>query len=810
MTIKIKNVSIAGLRGARNKLEIPLNERCALIYGDNGAGKSTISDVFEWLYYNRVEHLSNEEIGKNGYEALRNIFLADNESGLLDLEYSKGNLNCQKSIKPKASNFVIANSNTSEDFENYIKASESENLILRYKDLTEFVLGTKTDKLTALSEIIGYSQVTNTKSALRGVLNKLSSEVKTKNFDNHISNYQSQIIEQFTHNVTSDMQFIDTVKVLTENLSLGIPINTLLDVNEVLSKIKRPDDSKEINQHTFLLKIQSNILDLPVNLDVLENAYSEYKFKFDSIVSDIQKLNKLLIEKVLTAGQELLSGATFTDNHCPLCLESKKKSDLLSSINLRITELEEIKKFKSNLLILKSSLKDQVDSVLQILRKVTDDLLIDDELNSSHKENLKNIESSVLIYQHQLNTEVAEGAKLSDEESLKIDRDLITTINQKCSKQIEAISKSRVDGSITDIYSKIKIASTAYSQIINLKKQKESFDRQIVSIKVIYEKFLKKQKEGLDAFLDQFSNKIDEIYQFLNPGEKVCNFKLSPIIKEDELTGITFKFDFYDNKDVSPPHKLLSESHLNCLGIAFFLASVEAFNKVNKFILLDDVVSSFDANHRKRFADLLLEKYTEYQIIILTHEKTWFDLVKNLAQKKNWLITTIKHGETEGVYFDSAPSTLRDRIQRKIKARDEENLAHDSRKYLENNLKSIASILEVKVPFLYNDKNEDRMAWELLTALQSTLNSRNCTELKSNLIISRLLNSLAIGNKDSHDSSTILNFSDMNAFWDDVVAFEKLFFCVDCKSSVTLKGYNQSSNQTVSCNCGELKYSWKK
>jgi len=39
-------------------------------------------------------------------------------------------------------------------------------------------------------------------------------------------------------------------------------------------------------------------------------------------------------------------------------------------------------------------------------------------------------------------------------------------------------------------------------------------------------------------------------------------------------------------KDVSPPHKYLSGSHLNCIGIAFFLASAEAFNKKNKFLVI--------------------------------------------------------------------------------------------------------------------------------------------------------------------------------------------------------------------------------
>ncbi|MDH5382689.1 MAG: hypothetical protein OEW75_17675, partial [Cyclobacteriaceae bacterium] len=336
-----------------------------------------------------------------------------------------------------------------------------------------------------------------------------------------------------------------------------------------------------------------------------------------------------------------------------------------------------------------------------------------------------------------------------------------------------------------------------------------AYERQRDAMEVIYRSFLKKQKESLEAFLETFSDKINEIYQFLNPGEKVDNIKLVPLEKNDELSGITIQFDFLESKDVTPPHRFLSESHINCLGIAFFLTSVDAFNKQNKFMVLDDVISSFDANHRKRFADLLIEKYNDYQIILLTHEKTWFDIVKNLVKGKNWQVKTIKYNDTKGTHLDEAPQTLRERIERKVTDRDESNLGNDARKYLEHVLKHIASDLKVKVPFRFNDVNEDRMAYELLTELKGAINKRKCTELQAEPVIDRLLASTFIGNKDSHDSSTVPTFGDMKAFWQDVVDFENLFFCDTCSSPVSLRYYNEGTKQ-VSCKNGELKYTWKK
>ena len=74
---------------------------------------------------------------------------------------------------------------------------------------------------------------------------------------------------------------------------------------------------------------------------------------------------------------------------------------------------------------------------------------------------------------------------------------------------------------------------------------------------------------------------------------------------------------------------------------------------------MDDVISSFDANHRKRFADLLIEKFADYQIILLTHEKHWFDYVKSVVQNKNWLINEIKWSEAIGAHLEESTGNLR-------------------------------------------------------------------------------------------------------------------------------------------------------
>src|SRR3989344_8593400 len=89
MPQKIKNINIKGFRGVKHEIVLPLAEKSALFYGDNGTGKSTVADAIEWFYKDSVDHLSSEEIDKT---ALRYFDLPDTESASVSLDFSQTNL----------------------------------------------------------------------------------------------------------------------------------------------------------------------------------------------------------------------------------------------------------------------------------------------------------------------------------------------------------------------------------------------------------------------------------------------------------------------------------------------------------------------------------------------------------------------------------------------------------------------------------------------------------------------------------------------------------------------------------------------
>jgi energy-coupling factor transporter ATP-binding protein EcfA2 len=772
---KIKAITINGIRGIKESLIFELNQNSILLYGDNGSGKSSITDAFEWFYSNRIGHLSDEEIGRGGLEALRNIFLNDEDDADVNFEYTDENYNSIKRFFYKKESLQSEQSNQSEEFMDYLKESQKENLVLRYHELMDFVLASKKEKLDTLSDIIGFSEVTKTREVLRKIIGELKREFKKGNFDHQISAQQSRIIEQLGQMVNSDDQLLEALNELIKPLDIDKKINNINEIDAVLSLIKEKENSHLIELQVFYNKIIDWINNIPAVLTEIEELYKHYHDQFRKIISDIEKINKILLEKLLNEGVNLIKKNVVTEDNCPLCLQPKNRSELLKELEIRIEELEKYKKEKLRLNELNGLLQKETKGLFQKIGYFLSDKYTNTEENLELKGKIEGLKSGLEIYKTQLSLEISPGQQLKSPDHIRIDRENLKQITDLCNKKIEILKASKKDDLKFEAQSKILLSREAYFTIKKLKKDREGYERQQQSIRLIYSEFLKKQKEGLESFLTRFSSDINDLYQFMNPNERVEDIKMVSLEKDDELIGITMEFKFFKTPE-SPPHKYLSESHLNCLGIAFFLTSVKAFNKKNKFFILDDVISSFDTTHRKRFADLLIEQFSNYQIILMTHERNWFDLVQHLVKGKGWKANTIKWDIDKGAYIDEPIKELKEKIQAKIAAGKMDGLGNDIRKYLEQLLKKIAFKQHVKVEFRFNDKNENRMVNELLSALENHI-KKKIPALKNHPIIQRLKSSaLFIANKESHDSLFTTSPGDLKAFWKDVEEFEGLFF----------------------------------
>jgi len=808
MATKIKSISITGIRGIKDTISLPLNEKSVLLYGDNGTGKSSISDAIEWFYTDKVSHLAGSEIDLK--DALRNSYQKDSDTASIAISFNRKVIDTAKKLFTKKGRLISELSNSSVDSQNYFVISQSENLLLRYQFLRDFIDQTKGDKLKYLSDIIGFSEVTKTKDVLRKAFNSIKSEIKTQNFEAQINNEKQTLIAKIGAAVSQESNLFEKINEIIEPLKTGIKVSSIEDIDKILNHIKKPVNTKQITELQFLENTNKALSTLKSEISFIDGEYQKYFYEFNKIAEDVQSIMQTFLAELLKSGETVISKKYHKEDNCPLCLQQKNLEELKTDIQSRLKEIEESSKKKFAFDTAKKSVSDIITERLKRLEFPSRNILLNEQENESIKKSISNLITKLTKYQKTANEKVTSGNKLPTNDTLLLTEDDFK-IQEQINSRFEAIQTAIKNDKSTELYANISAAKDAFLKIKRIEKDKSKLEHQKNSLELIYNEFVKRQKEGLESFINTFSSYINDFYQYMNPDEQFHEIRIVTIGEEDELNGITIEYK-YNNEWVSPPQKYFSESHLNCFGISFFLASVIAFNKENKFIVLDDVISSFDSTHRKRFADLLFEKFSDYQFILLTHEVEWFSYVQQVAKKKGWTIGEIKWTEAKGTHIEEKPSDLKEFIERELANSSVETLGNPIRKYLESKLKDICLNLDVKVSFRLNEVNEKRMPDELLNELKSRIKDKGGQDIKAKYpIIERVANSSLLGNLLSHDNPFNPKLGDLKAFWSDINELETVFYCQEpnCKRpKVSMSNYDTVLKK-IRCGCDATKYDWK-
>lgn len=356
---KIKSINITGIRGVREGLNLSPDKKSILIYGDNGTGKSSITDALEWFYSDSIGHLAGEEVGGKGKNALRNVFLNSSDDAKIEIQYSNNQLNNEKSINNSLRTF---NSNSSKEFAEYFNQSQSENLILRYRDLVQFIIATKGDKLKHLQNIIGFSQVQDIRSLLKLVGGRIARAIKSGGYSNQRSAQQAILLESLGQNITSSKQFFEAALKTIEPLKLGKEIRSFQDVKAALKSIETNEETKVVEQITFHNKIADTITSLEIEISTIHNQYKDYYKSYTALRKDADKISKLQLLALLSEGLKVLTKDIVKDDFCPLCQQEKGKLQLTQELNQRVEDLKEIKSEQDKL-------KEECEELTNALRK---------------------------------------------------------------------------------------------------------------------------------------------------------------------------------------------------------------------------------------------------------------------------------------------------------------------------------------------------------------------------------------------------------------------------------------------------------
>lgn len=151
-------------------------------------------------------------------------------------------------------------------------------------------------------------------------------------------------------------------------------------------------------------------------------------------------------------------------------------------------------------------------------------------------------------------------------------------------------------------------------------------------------------------------------------------------------------------RQVARPHTFLNEARLTtiALSLRFAILDYKYIAGSPKLLVLDDLLISLDMSNRGHVLELILKEFTEYQILLMTHDRGFFNLVRRRIEvdcdPADWLVKELYQDENaEGIPVPFIPEN-QDYIQRArkyIKSCDYPAAANYLRKESEYQLKRL-------------------------------------------------------------------------------------------------------------------------
>lgn len=113
----------------------------------------------------------------------------------------------------------------------------------------------------------------------------------------------------------------------------------------------------------------------------------------------------------------------------------------------------------------------------------------------------------------------------------------------------------------------------------------------------------------------------------------------------------------YRGHDPARPQDFLNEARLSALALSIYFAgrltcTPAVASDVLKLLVLDDVLIGLDHANRLPVLDLLQKHFATWQIVLLTHDRGWFDMARGWLDETTWHCVEIFEGDA------SAPAPM--------------------------------------------------------------------------------------------------------------------------------------------------------
>jgi len=781
--MRIKNLSLSWFRGAGDIFELDFNGKSTVIYGANGSGKSTLVDALEYILNNgRIRHLSHEYSKTPHNNAVRNVLAPRETPAKITLQLDKGKYVTvtipEKGI-PTFSGNAVAD----------IQAWDARRVLLRQDEIAEFVRLPKGEKYANFLPLLGLENLEQAFNNLRAIEQHLTALTQ---FDQKRAVIKSleQKLQQF-----QGKSHLEIIEELTRDMCSVIPVNREAipqNLSEAIQALQKTLEAQIVQlrpaerQHIHLSQLYK------ISLSTHLNALKAARDALTETALDHLEEHIVILEKTSEILSSQPSSGTIS---CPACGREISTQELEMHVSRELHRLTEARE-------LRKRLNKAANEVAASLRDISAKL-DERDLSAWYGQNPDVKEAITLL------------SCFIDKDPTRFSQSEIQKIDSAWSFCLSRIGPyvATAPPNLREIFS-LKEKLDLASQVPALDNIREYVSKTEIIKKALADAQVRLREsitERASEVIRDVSIEVRRYWSKLHPGEPIEDITLH---SDDKSIDIHVKFY---GVTLPSPLLTLSEGYRNSLGLCIFLAMASR-DRDDTPIILDDVVTSQDLEHRSKIAGLINDEFSHRQVILLTHDRNWYtDLCQLL--KGSWNKGKLRPWRDPriGIVWDS-PLAKSDEVFQECRDMldyQPETAAWKARAILEVRLAIVAEELEVPMPFMRGDRNDRRTAIEFIDrishrlkegAMESRTESATYTpvnglrelwgETKKRLIM--WANRATHGNEVTRGEAEEL-----------IVYCEKLLsslYCEECNEPVWLSKIEVKNECYASCGCQKIRW----
>lgn len=563
----LKSLTLTAFRGSAGtfQLDFEKSKKLTLIYGENGTGKTTICDAFEFLAKDNVGSLDGRGLGAGVRKYWRTVGKPATQFAV-ELDTSTGQ--CTGKLSGNMATMLSG-------------APPPRVELLRHRQILEFVETQPAKRYEAIKRFIDIDEFERSEEALRQQSKALVGEKTT-----------AVAAEQ--ENLNALQGFYDAA---------GSPAG-LNPVSWAKQKLAEPTTGLEADIAAIgkLRAAFEGLKSFPEKLDTKRAAANSAQAAADAAdqaqVHALAAVDSAAAERisVLTAGEAYLEAHPHAEQ-CPLCESAENVAGLFSTVKSTLAQLGALSAANTKrqqthaaLIAAKAALQQGEEDYGKAVTALT-------EAQAAHawKTGVQLPPSAPPAGAQELPAWLATNQAAADSWA-----------------DVEAgwREESRFRASLKSAVERYETNSARVAELAAL----------IPNVDAALAQCVEERQKFTDSIIGEIAKDVGKLYEKVHPGEGLDKIalELDPARRASLNLGATFA-----GQD-APPQAYFSQSHLDTLGLCVFLALAARDNAAETVLILDDVLGSVDEPHVERVIDMIYEVSGCFQhTIVTTHYRPW-------------------------------------------------------------------------------------------------------------------------------------------------------------------------------------------